>query len=268
MNNNNNNKIPLWAMAAGCVPDALPWDIPIIARDAGFLSSGMWVDTNTTWDKEALIKTKESIKNTGIQLIDIEVTWLENDDKLTDNQKLIIDVGLELSAKNILVVNRHEDYDQSLNQFYKMCEYAKDNIKICLEFGEFTNTKSLNSAINFINKINHPLAGILIDLMHINRSEEKLPDLNNPLFAYIQGCDFYQSSKELTGDDYIMAAIDDRCCLGQGEAAEEEIIKMCDSNLDVSLEIRSKNLRNKFPNPVERAKYIFKNCIRENNYKS
>ena len=129
----------------------------------------------------------------------------------------------------------------------------------------FTNTKSLDSAINFITEINHPVAGILIDLMHINRSDEKLPNLNNPLFPYIQGCDFYQSSKELSGDDYILAAIDDRCCLSQGEADQDEILKMSLSNLDVSLEIRSKNLRDKFPSPQERANYIFKNCIRENN---
>ena len=250
-------------MAAGCVPDALPWDIPLIAHQAGFLSSGMWLDTNTTWNNNALSKTKKSLERTKIQLIDIEVTWLENDDILSDNHKLIIDVGLELSAKNILVVNRHHDYDKALNQFYKMCEYAKENIRLCLEFGEFTNTKSLDGAVNFINEINHPVAGILIDLMHINRSDEKLPDLNNPIYPYIQGCDFYQSSKKLLGDDYILAAIDDRCCLGKGEADQDEILKMSLSNLDVSLEIRSKNLRDKFPNPQERANYIFKNCIRE-----
>lgn len=255
----------LWAMAAGCIPDALPWDIPLIAHQAGFQSSGMWLDTNTTWDNNALSKTKESLEKTEIQLIDIEVTWLEDDNNLSDNHKLIIDVGLELSAKNILVVNRHHDYDKALSQFYKMCEYAKENIRVCLEFGEFTNTKSLDSAINFITEINHPVAGILIDLMHINRSGEKLPDLNNPLFPYIQGCDFYQSSKELSGDDYILAAIDDRCCLGQGEVDRDEMLKMSLSNLDVSLEIRSKNLRDKFPNPHERAKYIFNNCIREKN---
>ena len=252
-------------MAAGCVQDALPWYITLIENQACFQSSGMWLDTNTTWDNNALSKTKESLEKTKVQLIDIEVTWLENDDILSDNHKLIIDVGLELSAKNILVVNRHDDYDKALSQFYKMCEYAKENIRVCLEFGEFTNTKSLDSAINFITEINHPVAGILIDLMHINRSDEKLPNLNNPLFPYIQGCDFYQSSKELSGDDYILAALDDRCCLGQGEADQDEMLKMSLSNLDVSLEIRSKNLRNKLPNPQERAKYIFKNCIRENN---
>ena len=250
-------------MAAGCVPDALPWDIPLIAHQAGFQSSGMWVDTNTTWDKNALKKTKDSLEKTEITLIDVEVTWLESDENLNDSQKLIIDVGLELSAKNILVVNRHIDYDKALNQFYKMCEYADKNIKICLEFGEFTNIKSLSNAIDFVDTINHPVAGILIDLMHINRSKENIPDLNNPIFSYIQGCDFYQSSKKLTGDNYIMAAIDDRCCLGHGEAIKEEIVKMCKSNLDVSLEIRSKDLRDKFPDPYERASYIFKNCIRE-----
>ena len=250
-------------MAAGCIPDALPWDIPLIAHQAGFQSSGMWVDPNTTWDKNALNKTKDSLKKTEIQLIDVEVTWLENDDTLNDNHKLIIDVGLELSAKNILVVNRHNDYDKALNQFYKMCEYADNNIRICLEFGEFTTVKSLRKAIDFVNTINHPVAGILIDLMHINRSMEDIPDLNNPIFSYIQGCDFYQSSKKLTGDKYITAAIDDRCCLSHGEAKKEEIIKMCKSNLDVSLEIRSKDLRDKFPDPYERASYIFKNCIRE-----
>ncbi len=255
--------MPFWAMAAGCVPDALPWDIPLIAHQAGFRSSGMWVDAKTTWDKDALIKTRDSLKKTETQLIDVEVTWLENDDSLNDSHKLIIDVGLELSAKNILVVNRHNDYDKALNQFYKMCEYADNNIRVCLEFGEFTTIKSLKNAIDFVNKINHPVAGILIDLMHINRSKEKIPDLNNPVFSYIQGCDFYQSSKNLIGDKYIMAAIDDRCCLGHGDAKKEEIKKMCKSNLDVSLEIRSKNLRDKFPDPYERASYIFKNCIRE-----
>ena len=38
------------------------WDIPLIAHQAGFQSSGMWLDTNTTWDNNALSKTKESLK--------------------------------------------------------------------------------------------------------------------------------------------------------------------------------------------------------------
>ena len=80
----------------------------------------------------------------------------------------------------------------------------------------------------------------------------------------MQGCDFWQSSKTLTGDDYISAAIEDRCCLGKGEANKDFISKVCKSDLDVSLEIRSKELRDRFPNPYKRAKYIFNNCVRGN----
>jgi len=256
-------KAPLWALAAGCVPDVMPWEIPLIAKKGGFLSSGMWVDSSTTWNNNALKKTKVSLKETGIVLIDVEVTWLENDAQLNDKHKLIIDVGLELSAKNILVVNRHKDYEKSLNQFYKMCEYAGSDIRLCLEFGEFTNIKSLKHALRFINTINHPTSGILIDLMHLNRSNEELPDLDSTIFPYVQGCDFWQSSKKLTGDDYILAAIDDRCCLGKGEANKDFFSKVCKSNLDVSLEIRSKDLRDRFADPYKRAEYIFNNCIRK-----
>jgi len=256
-------KAPLWALAAGCVPDVMPWEIPLIAKKGGFLSSGMWVDSSTTWNNNALKKTKVSLKETGIVLIDVEVTWLENDAQLNDKHKLIIDVGLELSAKNILVVNRHKDYEKSLNQFYKMCEYAGSDIRLCLEFGEFTNIKSLKHALRFINAINHPASGILIDLMHLNRSNEEIPDLDNPIFPYVQGCDFWQSSKKLTGDDYILAAIDDRCRLGKGEANKDFFSKVCKSNLDVSLEIRSKDLRDRFADPYKRAEYIFNNCIRK-----
>ena len=77
-------------------------------------------------------------------------SWLKMTANLNDNHKaLIIDVSLELS-KNILVVNRHNDYDKALNQFYKMCEYADNNIKNLLEFGEFTTVKSLSKAIDLL----------------------------------------------------------------------------------------------------------------------
>ena len=52
---------PLWALAADCVPDANPWDVPRIAASAGFSASGMWVDPKKSWDKAALGKTKLSL---------------------------------------------------------------------------------------------------------------------------------------------------------------------------------------------------------------
>ena len=253
---------PLWALASGCVPDALPWYIPLIAHSAGFLSSGMWVDPETTWDKSALKKTKKSLSDTNIQLIDVEVVWLDKTNHIDDKQKLIIDIGLELKAKNILVVSRHENYEASISQFQEMCERAGKDIRICIEFGEFTNIKSLAKANEFISLVNHPSAGILIDLMHLNRSGDTLPDLKDELYPYVQGCDFWQESSTMTGMDYIEAAVDSRCCLGDGEARTNDINLMCQSDKDVSLEIRSIYLRQRYPDPFKRAKAIFEGCNR------
>ena len=253
---------PLWALAAGCVPDAAPWDIPRIARAAGFLSSGMWIDPKTTWDNEALKKTKSSLYDTGIKLVDVEAAWLEETDQAKDNHKLIVDAGLELGARNVLVVSRHRDYEASILQFRDMCERAGNDIKVCIEFGEFTSIKSLAEAKQFVVSVDHPSAGILIDLMHLNRSGDHMPDLETSLFPYIQGCDFWQDSATKTGTDYIEAAVDSRCCLGEGEALASHITQICRSDKDISLEIRSLALREQFSDPYERAKEIFDRCKR------
>ena len=255
-------KKPLWALASGCIPDAQPWDIPKIAASAGFLSSGMWVDPETTWTNGALKKTKASIRETNIELIDVEVIWLEKTKKATDTHKLIIDVALELKARNILVVSRHENYNESISQFRDICERAGNEIRVCLEFGEFTDIKSLTKAREFINSVDHKSAGILIDLMHLNRAGDSLPDIEDSIFPYVQGCDFWQNSASMKGMDYIKAAVNSRCCLGEGEARKNDLIKMCRSSKDISLEIRSLELRNQFPDPYIRAKEIFKRCKR------
>lgn len=253
---------PLWAMAAGCVPDADPWDLPRIAGEAGFSSSGMWVDPKTTWQGDALAKTRRALGETGIRLVDVEAGWLEQGDRASDDQKILIDAGLELGARNVLIVSRHPDRSAAISQFRELCEIAGDDIRVCLEFGEFTEVKTLASAQSFVADVDHPTAGILIDLMHLNRAGDALPRLPDTLFPYIQACDFWQASVDKTGMDYIIAAVDERCCLGEGEGDAGRVEKVVEAAVDVSLEIRSKPLRDAFPDPVERAKEIYRRCRR------
>ena len=254
---------PYWALAAGCVPDALPWDIPGIAHQAGFLTCGMWIDPTTTWDDQALSRTQQALDETGIKLVDVEALWLADTDEPTDTHRLTVDAGQSLGARNVLVVCRHADLDAAVSQFRGICEHAEGTgLRINLEFGEFTTVKSLDAALEFVAKVDHPQAGILIDLMHINRSGDPLPALDSDMYSYVQACDFYQSSALMTGADYIEAAVDARCPLGEGEARVEDIQAVCRADIDVSLEIRSKALRDEFPDPVERAAQIFRRCDR------
>jgi sugar phosphate isomerase/epimerase len=253
---------PYWALAAGCVPDAVPWDIPRIAHAAGFSSCGMWIDTKTTWDQYALAKTKRSLRETGMQLIDVEALWLAGGVEATDAHKIAIEAGLELGAKNVLVVSAHDEHEASIEQFHALCALAGDDIRVNLEFGEFTQIRSLPAAREFIRTVDHKAAGILVDLMHLNRAGDAFPDLDEHVFSYVQACDFWQSSKKMAGDAYIEAAVDWRCNLGEGEANRSDIQAVCRADVDVSLEIRSKALREKFPDPVARARQIWTTCHR------
>ena len=257
------NREPLWALAAGCVPDVDPWDIPRVAFAGGFTSCGMWVDPKTNWQGDALAKTRRTLDETGVELVDVEACFLDGTDQLSDHHKALIDAGLALNARNALIVVAEGAGPGAQAQFQSLCERAGDNLRVCLEFGEFTAIKSLAAARDFISGIDHPAAGILIDLMHINRSGEALPDLAESIFPYVQGCDFWQSSAAKTGRDYIVAALDERTCLGEGEANAAHIKALCQAPIDVSLEIRSKPLRDAFPDPVERARQIYTRCQRK-----
>ncbi len=252
-----------WGMAAGCVPDVEPWEIPLIAGKAGFNSSGMWVDPNTSWQGDALQKTRNALDESGIGLVDVEVIWLTHGDRALDDQKKVIEAGLELGARNALVVSRHDNQDAAIRQFQDLCEMAGSDLRVVLEFGEFAVIQTLAGASEFIDQVSHPTAGILIDLMHINWSGEDLPDLTSDRYPYIQGCDFFQDSASMTGPDYIEAAVDGRCPLGEGEAKVDVIKAMCQSGKDVSLEIRSKPLRDGFPDPYERAQQLFNRCRKD-----
>ena len=247
----------LWAMAAGCVPDVPPWEIPLVAQSGGFDSCGMWVDPETEWDASALRKTHQALSVTGMDLIDVEPVWLEKPEII---QSTIVAAGIELGARNVLVVSREPDREKAQDRFQRLCEFGGTEIRLMLEFGVFTEVKSLREALMFVREVGHPSGGVLIDQMHLNRSGEKLPDLNDPMFSYVQACDYHASSVAKDGTDYIVAAVDERCPLGEGDASPVVTKTIRDSEVDVSLEIRSKTLRDEFPDPRERAKQIFERC--------
>jgi len=247
----------LWAMAAGCVPDADPWEIPHIARAGGFESCGMWVDPEAGWDSLALAKTRRSLAANGVKLVDVEPLWLEKSESI---QKTVVSAGIELGSRNILVVSREPDMQRAQEKFLVLCDFAGTEIRLALEFGVFTAIKSLHEAVTFVREVGHASAGVLIDQMHLNRSGERLPDLTDPLFPYVQACDFPASSREKDGTDYIVAAVDERCPLGEGDASHVDSETIRNGEIDVSLEIRSKALREEFPDPKERARQIFERC--------
>lgn len=264
-----NDKLPLWALASGCIPEVRPQDMPAIVGEAGFNSCGLWIDPDTSWNSSALRQTRQAIANSGISVLDVEVVWIADGVKPTDKHLSIIEAGAELDARNVLIITRHKDEQAAVDIFSMLSEAcAKAGLNAALEFGEFSQVKTLPHALDFISKVNQPSAKILIDTMHLHRSLSESPTdamelikkHASEMFPYVQLCDVPDEIASLRGDAYLRAALDDRSCLGEGDLDIGSVQSALPPGIDVSLEIRSKAMRDYFPDPLERAKTIYKRC--------
>jgi len=118
----------------------------------------MWVDPGTTWQGDALEKTRAALAESGIGLVDVEVIWLSHGERALDEHKVVIEAALELGARNVLVVSSQEDNEAAIRQFQDLCVMAGSGLRVALEFGEFTRVQTLAAANTFIDSVDHPAA--------------------------------------------------------------------------------------------------------------
>ena len=91
------------AMASGIMPEATPVQLVEAAASAGFDFGGMWIEPDL-WTDQTTRDVKARQRDTGLELIDVEVVWIKPGPPNTDHIR-IIDIGAELGARNVLVVS-------------------------------------------------------------------------------------------------------------------------------------------------------------------
>ena len=128
-------------------------------------------------------------------------------------------------------------------------------MRVALEFLMITAVQSMDSALDIIRKADHPAAALLIDTIHFQRAghnPEQLEELEASLLPYTQICDGNLEC-ESGFETYQEDAIDLRSCPGEGALPVADIIKALPKAIPLSLEIRSKAYRDRFPDGTERA---------------
>ena len=70
---------------------------------------------------------------------------------------------------------------------------AQNQLRVCIEFGS-SLAQSFGVMKKFVEDVNHPSAGILIDLMHLNRILKTGYPNSKVRFFHTSACDFWQSS--------------------------------------------------------------------------
>ena len=253
----------LLSLAAGVIPELMmnPAKFVEVTASAGWRATGVWFDKKS-WSSATSREVKRRIDDSGIQVVDMEVIRLG---KILDQGNALIDAAMEVGAKNILVVSSLSSPEETADQLSHLCSLAETgSINICLEFMKFTSVKSLSDALEVIQLIDAPNIGILLDLLHVVRSGTTMSEIaacDPNLFPYVQWCDGNQQPIGWSDSELITDALDDRLIPAQGELNALEFESLFDEGVPFSIEVRSKKLRDDFPDFEGRARYVLEQTL-------
>jgi sugar phosphate isomerase/epimerase len=244
------------SLASGVVPEFGPVETIRAAAAAGFEAVGLWVEPET-WTDAMTRDCRHALADSGLELLDVEVIWLKPDSAMAEHRRSI-DIGAELGAGNVLCVSSDPDAGATAARLAELCRHAEGcGMRVALEFGIFTEVRNLAAAIAVLDAVAHPLRALLIDPIHVDRSGSAIVDiaaLDPALLPYAQFCDA-PAQRPDPGDfaAVITDAIDLREQCGAGALALGELYRALPRGIPLSIELRSKALREGYPDAADRA---------------
>ena len=240
------------SLAAGVLADHDAITVAEAAVGSGFRNVGFTV---TPWSSDTTRAIRSRLASESVSVMDVEVVRIGPDGSVDDDNLFIVDVGLELGADNVLVISLCDDDARTAQALRTLCERSgSEGPRICLEFMRFTKVRSLAQACAIAESVGHPQAGVLVDTLHLARTGElgDLAGAPSALLPYSQFCD---GLTECADDDQslIVDALDLRAVPGEGALPLVEMLAALPESIPLSLEVRSKALRERYPDPVARA---------------
>lgn len=244
------------SLASGVLPEYGPVETIRAAAAGGFEAVGLWVEPER-WTKATTRECKAALADLGREVLDVEVIWLKPDSDVTQHKRCI-DIGAELGARHVLCVSSDPDRGATAAGLAMLCQYAEGSgMRVALEFGVFTEVKTIAMAMAILDQVAHPLRALLVDPIHVDRSggtADEIAAVPRALLPYAQFCD--ASANRPDPDDFnavITDAIDLRLQCGDGVLPLLDMVGALPSDIPLSIELRSKALREAYPDPADRA---------------
>ena len=247
------------ALASGVLPEFGPLDLVHAAAGAGFDAVGLWVEPGA-WSAATTRAVRAALADTALPVIDVEVAWLQPGIDPAAHRR-IIDIGAELGARNLLCVSSVPDPGATAAWLAELCAHAEGSgLRIALEYGIFTEVKSLDMACAVLDRVDHPAKALLIDPIHVDRAGtplERIAALDPALLPYAQFCDAPAARPDPADFSAVITdAIDLREQCGAGALPLADLYRALPAGIPLSIELRSKALRDGFPDPLERARAV------------
>ena len=249
----------LVSLASGVLPEFTPREMAAAAAGAGFEAVGLWVEPDK-WDAGVTRDIRRIVADAGLIVLDAEVIWIQPG-PLDPAHRRIVDIAAEVGARNLLVVSSDPDLGATADKLAALVDHALPaGITVSLEFGVFTEIKSLAMALDVLGRSGRPEAGLLIDPLHLARTGGGPADVARVAperFAYAQFCDAPARGPGVEDVKAIIEeAVDGRLFPGEGALPLDDLLRALPAGIPLSIELRSKALREAWPDPVDRAKAL------------
>ena len=250
------------SLAAGVLPEFEPPEVVTAAAAAGFEMVGIWFDPET-WSAGRAREVRRRLDGSGVAALDMEPIFVtpEGDCGLE-----LIDAATEVGARNVLTVSRGLEPARFADRFAALCDHAAPaGITVVVEPTLLYSVATLAEAAEVVALAGRPNAAILADNLHLDRAGgnaiEVLGLLDPALLPYAQLCDGPARPADASREGLVSDARDRRRLLGDGELPVREFLAALPAGTPLSLEIRSRALRERHPEAAERAAAVYDNAI-------
>jgi sugar phosphate isomerase/epimerase len=248
------------SLAAGVVQEFPATEVVHAAAQAGFNATGIWCDP-ARWTGACTDRVSRALRDTGLIALDLEVVWFRPGEVDSAHDGMI-EIAMEIGARNLLCVSSEPDIARTRQRFEYTCRKAEgSDLRVVLEFLALTEIRSLPQALAVVRDVGHPAGGILVDTLHLLRTGGAaldLRDIDSALMPYLQVCDASASLRDSSPEGLMEDALYLRQLPGDGELPLRDILTEVDPLLPLSLEIRSRELIDRYPSdPLARATHVW-----------
>ncbi len=247
----------LLSLAAGTVLDVSPPEAIAAAARAGWPAAGVWYDP-ATWTPTVTAEVQQGLAATGLIALDIEPVIFGRGDH---HGAQIIDVAAQIGARFVLVASglasRSEVVDE-LGTIAALAAQTAPGVTLVLEFLPIFSIDSLDAAASIVTELDTTNVGVLVDTLHLARSGGTPADLAAyppALFPYLQLADAALVPVDESRGGLRDEALHGRLLPGDGELPLAETLRTI-RDVAVSVELRSKQLLERYPDPAERARAV------------
>ncbi len=241
----------LLSLAAGTMPEFTPVTTVEAAATAGWPACGIWFDPDA-WTPAVGREVRRRLDGTGMVALDIEPVILTADG---DPAEHLVEAGAEVGARFVLCASRNPDRVATVERFGEVCDLAAPaGITVVLEFLPIFAVRTLADAVAVVLAAGRPNGAVLVDTLHLARSGGRPGDLGGvpaTLLPYLQVADA-PASGPADPAGLLDEALHGRLLPGEGGLPIGEVLTAVPA-VPLSFEVRSRALREGWPDPVGRA---------------